>query len=153
MVKEYVELLSIEKQIEELSQQKNELLEKEEVKQAQELMQQLEEIMETYKKTPEDLIALLTPPERVAPSKEKTVKSAAVAGKEKSTRKPRNTKWYKNPETDEVVAARSGNVKTLKEWREKYGVDAVKGWESEIKPESGTLIFPEDKILEEYNPA
>ena len=128
MVKEYVELLSIEKQIEELSQQKNELLEKEEVKQAQELMQQLEEIMETYKKTPEDLIALLTPPERVAPSKEKTVKSAAVAGKEKSIRKVRKIQWYKNPNTKEVIAARTGNITQLK------------GWKSVISPFSTVLI-------------
>lgn len=153
MVGEYLKLRSIEEQLEALSKQKDELLENEEVKQGQELMQKLEEIMETYKKTPEDLIALLAPPERVALSKEKPVKSAASAGKEKSTRKVRKIQWYTNPKTDEVIAARTGNIKLLRGWKEMYGAEVVDGWKSEDKPESGTLIFPEGEILEEYNPA
>lgn len=44
------------------------------------------------------------------------------------TRKPRELKTYKNPHTGEVVETKGGNHKTLKEWKTKYGSDAVETW-------------------------
>lgn len=44
------------------------------------------------------------------------------------TRKPRQVKIYKNPHTGEVVETKGGNQKTLKEWKAKFGSDAVESW-------------------------
>src|SRR5690554_6263374 len=41
----------------------------------------------------------------------------------------RPLKTYKNPHTGEVVKTRGGNHKTLNEWRDKYGKEAVKSWQ------------------------
>jgi hypothetical protein len=45
-----------------------------------------------------------------------------------STRKPREVKVYKNPESGEVVETKGGNHKILKEWKAKYGSDKVESW-------------------------
>ncbi|KAA0984025.1 transcriptional regulator [Pseudomonas sp. ANT_J12] len=50
--------------------------------------------------------------------------SAPAAG----TRKPREVKVYKNPNTGEVVETKGGNNKVLKEWKAKHGADVVEGW-------------------------
>ncbi|VVQ23787.1 hypothetical protein PS925_05379 [Pseudomonas fluorescens] len=44
------------------------------------------------------------------------------------TRKPRELKVYKNPNTGEVIETKGGNHKALKEWKAKHGVDVVEGW-------------------------
>lgn len=51
--------------------------------------------------------------------------SAAQTG---STRKPRELKIYKNPNTGEVIKTKGGNNKALKEWKAQHGADAVEGW-------------------------
>ena len=55
----------------------------------------------------------------------KSGRRAPVAEPQASTRKPRQVKVYKNPETGEVVETKGGNHKTLKEWKAKYGSDTV----------------------------
>ena len=45
-----------------------------------------------------------------------------------STRKPRELKVYKNPNTGEVIETKGGNHKVLKEWKVKHGGDVVEGW-------------------------
>ncbi len=50
--------------------------------------------------------------------------AAAAAG----TRKPRELKVYKNPNTGEVIETKGGNHKALKEWKAEYGSDVVEGW-------------------------
>jgi len=45
-----------------------------------------------------------------------------------STRKPRELKVYKNPNTGEVIETKGGNHKALKEWKAKHGADVVEGW-------------------------
>ncbi|RON48717.1 histone-like nucleoid-structuring protein, MvaT/MvaU family [Pseudomonas frederiksbergensis] len=45
-----------------------------------------------------------------------------------STRKPRELKVYKNPNTGEVIETKGGNNKALKEWKAKHGADVVEGW-------------------------
>ncbi|WP_055137115.1 histone-like nucleoid-structuring protein, MvaT/MvaU family [Pseudomonas corrugata] len=47
---------------------------------------------------------------------------------EKSSRKPRQLKVYKNPHSGEFVETKGGNHKTLKEWKSKYGVEEVESW-------------------------
>lgn len=45
-----------------------------------------------------------------------------------STRKPRQLKVYKNPNTGEVIETKGGNHKALKEWKSKHGAGVVEGW-------------------------
>jgi len=44
------------------------------------------------------------------------------------TRKPRELKVYKNPNTGEVIETKGGNHRLLKEWKAKYGAHNVEGW-------------------------
>jgi hypothetical protein len=44
------------------------------------------------------------------------------------SRKPRQVKAYKNPNSGEVVETKGGNHKTLKEWKAEYGSDTVESW-------------------------
>lgn len=44
------------------------------------------------------------------------------------TRKPRQVKVYRNPNTGEVVETKGGNHKTLKEWKAKHGSEIVESW-------------------------
>jgi hypothetical protein len=45
-----------------------------------------------------------------------------------NTRKPRELKIYKNPNTGEVIETKGGNHKALKEWKAEHGADVVEGW-------------------------
>ncbi|TVT85217.1 histone-like nucleoid-structuring protein, MvaT/MvaU family [Pseudomonas sp. H3(2019)] len=45
-----------------------------------------------------------------------------------TTRKPRELKVYKNPNTGEVIETKGGNHKALKEWKAKHGANVVEGW-------------------------
>ncbi|XVN15694.1 histone-like nucleoid-structuring protein, MvaT/MvaU family [Pseudomonas corrugata] len=47
---------------------------------------------------------------------------------EKSSRRPRRLKVYKNPHSGEFVETKGGNHKTLKEWKSQYGVEEVESW-------------------------
>jgi hypothetical protein len=53
---------------------------------------------------------------------------APAAVSKAGTRKPRQVKVYKNPESGEVEETKGGNHKTLKEWKAKYGADKVESW-------------------------
>ncbi|MCF5737037.1 histone-like nucleoid-structuring protein, MvaT/MvaU family [Pseudomonas syringae] len=44
------------------------------------------------------------------------------------TRKPRDLKVYKNPNTGEVIETKGGNHKALKAWKAEHGADVVEGW-------------------------
>lgn len=54
----------------------------------------------------------------------------AAPAEEKSSRKPRQLKIYKNPHTGERVETKGGNHKTLKEWKSQYGAQTVESWVS-----------------------
>jgi hypothetical protein len=58
----------------------------------------------------------------------KAGRHAPAAESKSGTRKPRQVKVYKNPETGEVVETKGGNHRTLKEWKAKYGSDTVESW-------------------------
>lgn len=44
------------------------------------------------------------------------------------TRKQRELKVYKNPNTGEVIETKGGNHKALKKWKAEHGADVVEGW-------------------------
>lgn len=54
---------------------------------------------------------------------------AAVATK--GTRKPRDVKVYKNPNTGEVIETKGGNHRQLKEWKNEFGADVVESWRTQ----------------------
>lgn len=58
----------------------------------------------------------------------KSGRRATVAEPQASTRKPRQVKVYKNPNTGEVVETKGGNHKTLKEWKAEHGSATVESW-------------------------
>ena len=47
---------------------------------------------------------------------------------EKTTRKARSVKIYKNPHSGELVETKGGNHKTLKAWKAEYGSAEVESW-------------------------
>lgn len=47
---------------------------------------------------------------------------------EKTTRKARSIKVYKNPHNGEIVETKGGNHKTLKAWKAEHGSDEVESW-------------------------
>jgi hypothetical protein len=77
----------------------------------------LVELQNKFEKSNKDTLVIL---QQLDPS----LLSAQPTG----TRKARPMLTYKNPHTGEVVKTKGGNHKTLKEWRDKYGKDAVDGW-------------------------
>ncbi|MGY3284362.1 cupin superfamily acireductone dioxygenase involved in methionine salvage [Pseudomonas fulva] len=47
---------------------------------------------------------------------------------EKSPRRARQVKQYKNPHNGEIIETKGGNHKLLKEWKAEYGNDIVESW-------------------------
>lgn len=47
---------------------------------------------------------------------------------EKSPRRARQVKQYKNPHNGEIIETKGGNHKLLKEWKAQYGSDEVESW-------------------------
>lgn len=81
----------------------------------------LRTLLGEYNKSLRDIIAILDPqndskPNRIAPAPAK------------ASRKARALKVYKNPHNGEVVETKSGNHKTLKEWKAEHGSDTVESW-------------------------
>jgi hypothetical protein len=79
----------------------------------------LRDLLAKYGYSLKDVINLLDP---------QAGRRAPAAQSQSGTRKPRQVKVYKNPESGEVVETKGGNHKTLKEWKAKYGADQVESW-------------------------
>jgi len=79
----------------------------------------LRELLAQYGYSLKDVINMLDP---------QAGRRAPAAVSKAGTRKPRQVKVYKNPESGEVVETKGGNHKTLKEWKAKYGSDTVESW-------------------------
>jgi len=58
-------------------------------------------------------------------------KSAVVVTSEKATRKARELKVYKNPNSGEIVETKGGNHRQLKEWKTEFGADVVESWRTQ----------------------
>lgn len=85
-----------------------------------EFEQKLRSLLSEYGYSLRDIIAILDP--------QSVSRRAPAAVAEKSSRKPRQLKVYKNPHTGERVVTKGGNHKTLKEWKSQYGADEVESW-------------------------
>lgn len=79
----------------------------------------LRELLAKYGYSLKDVISLLDP---------QAGRRTTALHPQSGTRKPRQVKVYKNPESGEIVETKGGNHKTLKEWKAKYGADKVESW-------------------------
>lgn len=66
-----------------------------------------------------DIINLLDP---------QSARRPGVPVAEKTTRRARQVKQYKNPHNGEIIETKGGNHKLLKEWKAQYGSDVVESW-------------------------
>ncbi|HET8800780.1 MAG TPA: histone-like nucleoid-structuring protein, MvaT/MvaU family [Marinobacter sp.] len=80
-------------------------------------------LMKKYDKSPKHVLQVLA---AIDPSV-----AGAKGDTSTGTRAKRPMKTYKNPHTGEVVKTRGGNHKTLNEWREKHGKEAVQSWQQD----------------------
>lgn len=89
-----------------------------ELKREIEFEEKLQTLMVKYNMGLHDIISILDPQPTRTNDTPATPK----------TRRQRQVKIYKNPETGEVVETKGGNHKILKAWKEKHGADKVEGW-------------------------
>lgn len=82
-----------------------------------EFEENLRALMREYSKSLRDIIKILDP-QRAMP-----VTKAVV-----SSRKPRSTKVYRNPESGATIETKGGNHRQLKAWKQQYGADTVESW-------------------------
>ncbi|MFK3768311.1 histone-like nucleoid-structuring protein, MvaT/MvaU family [Pseudomonas putida] len=80
----------------------------------------LRDLLSKYGFSLRDIIDILDPQARR--------RAAAPAIAEKSPRRARQVKQYKNPHSGEVIETKGGNHKRLKEWKAEYGSDEVESW-------------------------
>lgn len=85
-----------------------------------EFEKKLRSLLSEYGYSLRNIIAILDP--------ESASRRAPAAVAEKSSRKPRQLKVYKNPHTGERVETKGGNHKTLKEWKSQHGADEIESW-------------------------
>ena len=83
----------------------------------------LRSLLGEYNKSLRDVISILDPQLASKPGRAPTTP-------QKSTRKVRTVKAYKNPHTGEFIETKGGNHKKLKEWKEEHGSDTVESWVS-----------------------
>ncbi|QHF03881.1 MULTISPECIES: histone-like nucleoid-structuring protein, MvaT/MvaU family [Pseudomonas syringae group] len=84
----------------------------------------LRNLLAEYGKSLKDVVSIIDPK---AASKSA---SKAAPAPQKSTRRARTVKVYKNPHNGEVVETKGGNHKTLKQWKGEYGSHVVESWVS-----------------------
>lgn len=80
----------------------------------------LRDLLSKYGFSLRDIIDILDP--------QASRRAAAPAIAEKSPRRARQVKQYKNPHSGEVIETKGGNHKRLKEWKAEYGSDEVESW-------------------------
>ncbi|MDH4611408.1 histone-like nucleoid-structuring protein MvaT [Pseudomonas sp. BN102] len=118
------EYRATEEAIKELQERLKNLSQDDKLKKELEFEGKLRTLMGEYQKSLRDIIALLDPESRIS----KAPRGAKAAGT--GTKRARKVKQYKNPHTGEVIETKGGNHKTLKEWKAKWGAEAVEGWSS-----------------------
>ncbi|SET93476.1 H-NS histone family protein [Marinobacter segnicrescens] len=106
--------------LEKLSEELNKMEQDQALKSDLEFENKVKGLMDEYKKSPKDVLQILG-----------AIDPSIAGGKVDTTgtRAKRPLKTYKNPHTGEVVKTRGGNHKTLNEWRQKYGKEAVQSWQ------------------------
>lgn len=84
-------------------------------------------LMKEHDKSLKDIVAILDPQNtssRIANKGPRAEKSTT----EKKTRRLREMKRYKHPESGEIIETKGGNHTVLKEWKAKHGGDTVESW-------------------------
>jgi len=114
------EYRATEEAIKELQERLKNLSQDDKLQKELEFEGKLRGLMAEYQKSLRDIIALLDPESRNS--------RAPRASKAGGSKRARKVKQYKNPNTGEVIETKGGNHKTLKEWKAKWGNDAVEGW-------------------------
>lgn len=109
--------------MEKLSEELAKLEQDQALKHELEFETKVRDLMSKFDKSPKDVLQILG---AIDPSIAGGKVDVATSGRAK-----RPLKTYKNPHTGEVVKTRGGNHKTLNEWREKYGKEAVQGWQQD----------------------
>jgi len=107
--------------MEKLTEELRQLEQDQALKRELEFEDKVRALMKEYDKSPKHVLQVLS---AIDPSVA-GAKAEATAG----SRAKRPLKTYKNPHTGEVVKTRGGNHKTLNEWRDQYGKDAVQSWQ------------------------
>jgi hypothetical protein len=108
--------------LEKLSKELNKMEQDQALKSDLEFEEKIKGLMDEHKKSPKDVLQILG---AIDPS----VASAKTDGGGVRAKRPMKT--YKNPHSGEVVKTRGGNHKTLNEWRQKYGKEAVQSWQQD----------------------
>lgn len=102
------------------------LAELEEMKSSSELQKEIEfetklrDLLSKYGYSLRDIINILDP--------QANRRSVALSAAEKSPRRARQVKQYKNPHNGEIIETKGGNHKLLKEWKAEYGSEEVESW-------------------------
>ena len=117
------EYRATEEAIKELQQRLANLQQDDKLQTELEFEGKLRTLMGEYSKSLRDVISIMDPDAKL----HKTAKagSGATSGKQRAERK---VKQYKNPHNGEVIETKGGNHRTLKEWKEKWGGEAVESW-------------------------
>src|SRR5471030_2091960 len=79
----------------------------------------LRDLLAKYGYSLKDVVNLLDP---------QASRRAPAADSTSGTRKPRQVKVYKNPNTGDIIETKGGNHKGLKEWKAEHGSDTVESW-------------------------
>lgn len=108
--------------MEKLAAELEKLEEDQALKSELEFEKKVRELMDEHDKAPKDFLQILA---AIDPS----IAAAPVATSGGGNRAKRPEKTYRNPHTGEIVKTRGGNHKTLNEWREKHGKEAVQSWQ------------------------
>ncbi len=112
------EFKALEAQIAEHQKRLEALQSDEGLKKEIEFESKLRKLLGEFSYSLRDVIALLDP------EAGKGRKAAA----EKTARRARELKRYKNPQTGEVVETKGGNHKVLKAWKAEHGSEVVETW-------------------------
>ena len=89
-----------------------------------EFEQKLRNLLGEYGYSLRNIIAILDP-------QVSTRRAAAAAEPKAGTRKPRDVKIYKNPNSGELIETKGGNHRQLKEWKNEFGADVVESWRTQ----------------------
>ncbi len=89
-----------------------------------EFEQKLRNLLGEYGYSLHNIIAILDP-------QASTRRAPAAAESKAGTRKPRDVKIYKNPNSGELIETKGGNHRQLKEWKNEFGADVVESWRTQ----------------------
>ena len=89
-----------------------------------EFEQKLRKLLGEYGYSLRNIIAILDP-------QASTRRAPAAAESKAGTRKPRDVKIYKNPNSGELIETKGGNHRQLKEWKNEFGADVVESWRTQ----------------------